>query len=48
MQRKETFVKLILVHVYAAKNDADEQTKEDFYGKLQEEDEQIYIWKNEK
>jgi len=34
---------MILEHVYATTNDADEQTKEDFYGKLQGEGEQIYI-----
>lgn len=30
--------------VCSKKNDAGEQTKEDFRGKLQEEGEQIYIW----
>ena len=36
------FVKLTVIHVYAPTNDADEQTKEDFYGKLQEVAEQVH------
>ena len=31
------FVKLTMIHAYAPTNDADEVTKEDFYGKLQED-----------
>ena len=36
------FVKLTVIHVYAPTNDADEQTKDDFYGKLQEVAEQVH------
>ena len=32
----------MMIHVYAPTNDADEQTKEDFYGKLQEVAEQVH------
>ena len=35
------FVKLTMIHVYAPANHADEQTKNDFYGKLQEVAEQM-------
>ena len=31
-----------MIHVYALTNDADEQTKEEFYGKLQEVAEQVH------
>ena len=31
-----------MIHVYAPTNDADKQTKEEFYGKLQEVAEQIH------
>jgi len=36
------FVKLTMIHAYAPTNDADEVTKEDFYGKLQEVAEQVH------
>ena len=36
------FVKVTMIHVYAPTNNADEQTKEDFYGKLQEVTEQVH------
>ena len=36
------FVKVTMIHVYAPTNDADEQTKEEFYGKLQELTEQLH------
>ena len=36
------FVKLTMIHVYAPTNYADEQTKEDFYGKLPEVAEQVH------
>ena len=36
------FVKLAIIHVYAPTNDVDKQTKEEFYGKLQEVAEQVH------
>ena len=36
------FVKVTMIQMYAPTNDADEQTKEDFYGKLQEATEQVH------
>ena len=36
------FKKLTMIQVHAPTNDADEQTKEDFYEKLQEEVEQVH------
>ena len=36
------FVKLTMIDAYAPTNDADEVTKEDFYGKLQEVAEQVH------
>ena len=35
-------MKLTMIHMYAPTNDADEQTKEEFYGKLQEVAEQVH------
>ena len=37
------FVKLTMIHMYASTNGADEQTKEDFYGKPEEVAEQVII-----
>ena len=39
---RSKFVKLTMIHTYAPTNDADEVTKEDFYGKLQEVAEQVH------
>ena len=36
------FIKLTMIHVYAPTSDADGQTKEEFYGKLQEVAEQVH------
>jgi len=35
-------IKLTMIHAYAPTNDADDVTKEDFYGKLQEVAEQVH------
>ena len=39
---RSKLIKLTMIHAYAPTNDAEDVTKEDFYGKLQEVAEQVH------